>query len=323
MPRFSVVIPAYNAERTIGETIASVLSQTERDLELLVVDDGSADSTPALVAGVAEGDPRVRLLQQPNAGTAGARNTGIAAAESPLVSFLDNDDLWMPRYLESMGAALDAAPKAAFAYCNAFALDDATLRIRRLTEFDTRPPPQPGATWDEIALALARTNFVMSSATVRRAVLEQVGGFRDDVHGVDDYDLWLRIVLEGHACVSAGASPLLLQRDLPDSQSKADLPMLAGLVTTLMRAVDDGRLPPAARAAAVEQLEAARARRDALAGGRSPQRLAIAARARAVAVRDRVRDRRKFRDEPPPEVVAAFPTLYSGSEPGARESTDS
>jgi hypothetical protein len=322
MPRFSVVIPAYNAERTIGDTIASVLAQTDGDLELIVVDDGSADSTPELVEHIATGDSRLRLIQQPNAGTAGARNTGIAAAEAALVSFLDNDDLWMPRYLESMGAALDAAPEAAFAYCNAYALDDASLRIRRLTEYDTRPPPAPGATWEEVALALVRRNFVMSSATVRRAVLEDVGGFRSDVHGVDDYDLWLRIVLEGRGCVSAGDAPLLLQRDLPDSQSKDDLTMLAGLVTTLERAVNDGRLPAAARGAAGEQLEAARSERDALAGGLSRRRLIIAARGRAVALRDRLRDRRKFRDEPPAEVVAAFPVLY-GRSGDTRESNDS
>ena len=78
MPRFTVVVPAYNAAKTVEATIRSVLAQTVGDLELIVVDDGSADETPRLVAAIAAEDARVELLEQFNQGTAGARNTGIA-----------------------------------------------------------------------------------------------------------------------------------------------------------------------------------------------------------------------------------------------------
>lgn len=309
MPRFSVVIPAYNAERTIGETIGSVLAQTAADLELIVVDDGSSDSTPELVAGIANADPRVRLVRQPNAGTAGARNTGIAEATAPYVSFVDNDDLWMPTYLESMGAALDADATAGFAYCDAYALDDATLRLRRRTELESRPPPPPGASRDEILVALGSANFVMSSATVRREVLTELGGFRTDVYGVDDLDLWFRILLAGHSAVRAATAPLLLQRDRPDSQSKDDSVMLAGLAMVLERVLADERLPGRARPAVEAQLAAVSRERAALAGGPSVSKVLRGTRESAVRIRDRVLDRRKFRPNAPPEVIAAFPQL--------------
>ncbi len=309
MPRFSVVIPAYNAEQTIAETIRSVLAQSEPDLELIVVDDGSSDSSPELVASLAEADPRLRLIRQQNTGTAGARNTGIAHAGAAYVSFLDNDDLWMPRYLERMGAALDSQPAAGFAYCDAYALDDVSLRIRRRTEFVSRPPPPPGAPWELIVATLGRANFVMSSATVRRAALDEAGGFRLDVGGVDDYDLWFRILLAGHVAVAAATEPLLLQRDRADSQSKDNSMMLEGLTRVLERVLADPRLPPSARPEVEQQLAAAAGRHAAVTGAATGAGLLVAARERLIVARDWLFDRRKFRDRAPPDVVAAFPHL--------------
>src|SRR5918996_762140 len=161
MPRFSVVIPAYNASRTIGETIRSVLAQSEPDFELIVVDDGSADDTPAIVESFAS-DRRLSLLRQENQGVAAARNTGIARASADYVSFVDNDDLWMPEYLAAMGAALDAAPAAGFASGDAGGFDAGTPRVNRHTELHYRPGPAAGADRDGILIALARANFVMS-----------------------------------------------------------------------------------------------------------------------------------------------------------------
>lgn len=99
--RVSVVMPAYNAMSSIERSIDSVLAQTHRDLELLVIDDGSSDGTAALIARYAKIDPRVRpLLQAGNIGVAAARNAGIAAASGRYIAFLDSDDWWHPRKLE-------------------------------------------------------------------------------------------------------------------------------------------------------------------------------------------------------------------------------
>jgi len=306
VPRFSVIIPAFNAERTIGETIGSVAAQTERDLELVVVDDGSSDATPEVVERAAAADARIRLVRQPNAGTAGARNTGITRSTADRVCFLDNDDLWMPTYLAAMGAALDAEPAAGFAYCDAWSLDDATLRLRRRTELESRPPPAPGVAWEQLALALLRENFVMSSTMVRRSALAEAGGFRTDVLGVDDYDLWLRIVLAGHTAVRGGSAPLLLQRDRHDSQSKDDPAMTEGLRLTLERARSNPALPPAG-VAIVE------ARLGEIARRRGPDPVG-SLRRWAVELRDRLTGDRQFMDRVPPAVAAAFPQVRGRSD---------
>ena len=309
MPRFSVVVPAYNAVRTIEATMRSVLAQTETELELIVVDDGSTDETPALVAAIAAADPRVELLEQPNQGTAGARNAGIARASARYVSFLDNDDLWMPRYLESMGKALDAAPIAGFAYCDAWSLVDATSQIRRRTELDTRPGPAPDAPWADVFMALASRNFVMSSVTIRSEALAECGGFDREIAGTDDYDLWFRLLLGGRTAVRAGETPLLLQRDRDDSQSKDDLMMLEGLRLVLKRVLDDQRTPPAARRVLEERVRTVQRKiTNASAGGR-PGDLAI--RGRAARLRERLLPGRAFYDETPAAIAAAFPELAS------------
>jgi glycosyltransferase involved in cell wall biosynthesis len=109
-PRVSVIMPAYNAAASIERSIDSVLAQTHRDLELLIVDDGSTDGTQALIARYAKSDARVRpLLQARNAGVAAARNAGIAAASGAYIAFLDSDDWWHPRKLELSLAQMRSA----------------------------------------------------------------------------------------------------------------------------------------------------------------------------------------------------------------------
>jgi glycosyltransferase involved in cell wall biosynthesis len=123
--RFSVVIAAFNASFTIASSIRSVIEQTEQCFELIVIDDGSTDSTAECARGFAA-DPRLRVIRQSNKGPAAARNAGLRCARGGYVSMLDADDLWLPEYLEVMGAALDGDPGAAFAYTDAWVLDDET-----------------------------------------------------------------------------------------------------------------------------------------------------------------------------------------------------
>jgi glycosyltransferase involved in cell wall biosynthesis len=115
-PIVSVVIPAYNAARTIEETVSSVLAQTFRRFELIIVNDGSADRTAEIIRTRFINDPRVSLIDQKNAGTAAARNAGIAAARSTLIAPIDSDDLWHPTYLEKQVGTLQRYPRAGFVY---------------------------------------------------------------------------------------------------------------------------------------------------------------------------------------------------------------
>jgi len=142
-PAFTVVMPAHNAEATVGRAIESVLAQELGEFELVVVDDGSTDGTRARVGEFLD-DPRIRVISQPQAGPAAARNTAIRAGAGELVSMLDADDLWLPTYLERMGAALRSDDGAGLAYTNAWVLDEPPGKIRQNLALRHEPtvPPQ-------------------------------------------------------------------------------------------------------------------------------------------------------------------------------------
>jgi glycosyltransferase involved in cell wall biosynthesis len=306
-PTFSVVIPAYNARDLIGSTIRSVLDQTTNAFELIVVDDGSEDGTPDVVSAIK--DSRLRLVRQANSGVAGARNRGVQESSGSLVSFVDNDDLWMPSYLETMGDALDADPGAGFAYTDGWSFDDRSRRILRRTAMSGGDPPVPPPTDRDTFLAeLMRRNFILSSATVRRSVLEEIGGFRPNLGGCDDYDLWIRILIAGHRAVRPPGL-LVLQRERWDSQSKDTLTLERGLATVLEDALATRSLPPAARVNAEAQLAEVRRKITSMSnvsrGGATARRSTGMLRR----VRDRLLWRRRAFPEPPAEVAEAFPDL--------------
>ena len=97
IPAVSVIIPAYNQSIYINESVRSVLGQSYQDFELIVVDDGSTDETPQILAKIQ--DPRIRIVRQSNSGLSAARNTGLRESSAPLVTFLDSDDFFLPEKL--------------------------------------------------------------------------------------------------------------------------------------------------------------------------------------------------------------------------------
>jgi glycosyltransferase involved in cell wall biosynthesis len=316
-PAFSVVVPAYNATRTIGATIGSILRQSREDLELIVVDDGSKDGTPDLVRELGRGDERLRLIEQPNAGTAGARNTGIEAAQAGLVSFLDNDDMWLPNYLEAMATALERAPEAGFGYTDAWVLNDATGRILRKPSLQHYPPvPDPATASDLLDLLLNHVNFVMSSTTVRREALEATGGFDKRIRGADDFDLWIRIAAKGYGAVRAEGINLV-QRDRMDSQSKDLAMMIENAREVLQLATLNDDLGEPEKTTARDAAEDLKRFLGTLSGERRASALAWRVRRRVAPVRQRLVREREWMAEPPPEVAAAIPEL-SMNEPGGR-----
>lgn len=217
---------AHNSAATIGQAIGSVLLQTRHDWELIVVDDGSTDSTAAIASSF--DDARIRVVGQENRGPAAARNAGLRLARAPLVSTLDSDDLWLPDYLAVMGRALEAAPEAALAYTDAWVLDDATGRIRKTTEMAWQEPPdpppeEPGAFFEE----LLRRNFVYNSVSARRDVLLALGGYDERLLTGEDWELWLRVAASGARCVRAPGI-LGVHRDHAHSLSADTRRMRAG-----------------------------------------------------------------------------------------------
>jgi glycosyltransferase involved in cell wall biosynthesis len=225
---FSIVMPAFNAEETIRPAIDSVLRQTRSDFELIVVDDGSTDETIRIVDELAR-DGRVRLIRQPNLGPSAARNTAIAEATGAYVSLLDSDDLWLPNYLAEMGSILDRDPEAAVAFTHAWVFDHRSGRIRRSRRVDAVRPPVPpaDATPGQFFLALLDVNFVFVGATIRRRVFEDVGLFRVDVRGNEDYEMWLRLAAHGYV-FRRHAEALAMYREKPGQLSSDRRSMAAG-----------------------------------------------------------------------------------------------
>jgi glycosyltransferase involved in cell wall biosynthesis len=197
-PVFSIVMPAFNAERTIGPAIRSALAQTRKEFELLVVDDGSTDRTADVVRSFGN-DPRVVLIPSENRGPATARNLALARARGRYVSLLDSDDLYLPTYLADVEAALVADPRAGFAFPDAWVLDDRSGRIRHtytLADYAT-PDPDPSAWLQQ----LVTYNVVHCMAMIPRAILERVGPFDERLRAAMDYELWLRIAAHGYGAV--------------------------------------------------------------------------------------------------------------------------
>lgn len=308
-PRFSAVIPAYNAEDTLADSIRSVLSQTAEDLELLIVDDGSSDDTNG-VARSFEPDPRVTVTQQTNSGLAASRNVGIARARGEFVAFLDSDDLWMPRFLEATGAALDAAPDAGFAYTDGWTLNHHTRQIRRTTVmFHQRPPVPPPSTAPAFLLELVERNFVLAEATVRMSAIAEVGPFNAALPAVEDYDLWLRMALAGYRGVCPDEL-LLIRRFRSDSMS-SDLQLMYRAHCDVLRMVlgDDAAPDPVRRIARTRIAELDRLITDA--GGATRPNAKQRARALASEAKRRALGSRIWLSEPPPEVAEAFPELFA------------
>jgi hypothetical protein len=184
----SVVIPAYNAAETIAETLRSVLDQSHRAIEVIVVDDGSTDETRAVVAAIAAADTRVVLLTQPNRGPAAARNRAIAHASGTFLAPIDADDIWHPDFLARLIAAV-AAPETGFAYCPHRIVDESGRVLRDFPIFGCQ---------GHVLHRLALVNFVGtgSASLYRRDAVLEAGGF--DVRsfawgGGEDYLLQLAV----------------------------------------------------------------------------------------------------------------------------------
>ncbi len=184
----SVIMPAFDAAATVVASIASVLAQTHRELELVVVDDGSRDATAALVEAQAARDPRVVLLRQANAGVAAARNAGIEAAHGNCIAFLDSDDRWHPRKLERQLAVMRACG-ARVAY-TAYRRVDAAGRVLSVVS--------PPARVDHAALL--RSNHI---GNLTGLYDRRVGDARFRRIGHEDYVFWLDLVRRAGEAVRA------------------------------------------------------------------------------------------------------------------------
>ena len=183
----AVVIPVYNGQQYLEKTVKSILNQTYKNIELILVDDGSSDNSKALITALSLKDSRIKPFYQQNGGVAKARNFGIAQAKAGFVAFCDQDDLWLPSKLTKQ-MPLFENPNVGLVYCGAIA-DYITYNKQSKPNFKHK---QRGQVFNQ----LVQLNMLTCcTAVARKTDLEQVGDFDDDkaLMGVDDWHLWLKL----------------------------------------------------------------------------------------------------------------------------------
>lgn len=192
MPLVSVILAAYNAEIFISRTLDSILSQTYKNIEVIVVDDGSHDKTFEIVESFAKKDPRIILLKQPNAGVAAARNLAIAHSQGEYIAPIDADDIWYPQNIEKqLQCMLEAELSVGLVYAWSIDIDEYDLPTGK-----NRISTEEG----EVCLKLVKRNFIghASATLIRRACFDNIGGYNtqfrsQNAQGCEDFDLYLRI----------------------------------------------------------------------------------------------------------------------------------
>jgi len=183
LPFFSVVIPTYNRSDFLKSAVASVLSQTCIDFELLIVDDGSTDKTPSLVAGYQ--DARIVYVPQSHQGVSAARNAGIRASRGPWIAFLDSDDCFAPDKLTRAREYINKFPNF-----SVFHTEEIWYRNNQLLNQKTIHRKPEG---DVFAQALRLCCISPSTAVIRKNVFDSTGFFDESLPACEDYDFWLRV----------------------------------------------------------------------------------------------------------------------------------
>jgi glycosyltransferase involved in cell wall biosynthesis len=184
MPKISVVIPAYNAAKTIKSTLESVLSQTYPDFELIVINDGSQDATLDIVSQFE--DQRIKVFSYENSGPQKSRNRGLSQAAGEYISFIDADDLWTPDKLEQQLQTFEADLQASVVYSWSDEID----------ERDTVTRSGQRSTLEGVVFeALLKHNFLGSGSNplIRKQALSDVGGFDPSILAGQDWDMWLTL----------------------------------------------------------------------------------------------------------------------------------
>lgn len=212
-PTVTVVVPAYNIEAYIEDTLTSLQSQSLQDFEALIVDDGSTDDTARIASEFCQRDARFRLLQKENGGLSSARNHGIHAAQANYIALLDGDDCYEPDKLASHVRVLDRQPQVGVVYSTSKVIrDDGHPTWIRLSGKPLTSDPLE---------ALLYKNFVGhgSNAMFRRCLVNEVGLFDESLKSSEDIDFWLRIAVLESWRFHRVSAPLVCYRVRPTGLS--------------------------------------------------------------------------------------------------------
>lgn len=208
MALISVIIPVFNGQNTIQRTIESVLNQTFEDYELIIINDGSTDSTEEVISQIP--DPRIKVFNYSNSGPSASRNRGIDIASGKYISFIDADDLWTSDKLEKQLYKLEENPQAKIAYSWTNYID----------EFDKFLYPGSHITANgNVYEKLLLNNFIEngSNPLIYRQALIEVGGFDESLFAAEDLDVWFKLAIKYEFV--AVPSPQILYRVSTNSLS--------------------------------------------------------------------------------------------------------
>ncbi|MEM3094827.1 MAG: glycosyltransferase [Nitrososphaera sp.] len=186
-PSISVLLPVYNAERYVALAVQSILDQSYRDFELILINDGSTDNSLSILETFAARDPRIRLISRENRGLVATLNEGLSLANGEFIARMDADDIALPLRFEKQLSFMQTHPECVAVGCNTYLID--------LDGQPLRPKKIVYCTHDEIdqALLSGKTNVISHpAAMIRTDALHKVNGYRDLAIG-EDYDLWLRL----------------------------------------------------------------------------------------------------------------------------------
>lgn len=185
-PKVSIIIPAYNQAQYLADAVQSVLDQTFTDFELIIVDDGSTDNTPQVIAGFQ--DSRVRSIRQENKGLSGARNTGIKLSTAPFLTFLDSDDRFLPNHLNLLYTYLKNHSECGMVSGGRQMID---INNKVLQEQVDRPQ------WRIEDLLINNPFLNVGCVLIRRMWLDSVDNFDESLRACEDWDLWLKLASAG------------------------------------------------------------------------------------------------------------------------------
>jgi glycosyltransferase involved in cell wall biosynthesis len=250
-------MPAYNYARFLPDAIASLQAQTCTDWECIVADDGSTDDTAEIVAGLMRDDVRIRYVRGEHMGVSAARNAGLALGSAGYVQFLDADDRLEPDKLRAHADYLERHPDVGIVHGDAGTFD-ARFDPRDITPVALVAPVGHGS--PVVAQLVVRNTLIVSAPLARRRVVDEVGGFAEDLLALEDWDLWMRCAVAGavfarHAPSDARA----LVRMHPTSSSREAERMLAATID-LRRRFDRLPLPTSVRARNARHLARAEVR---------------------------------------------------------------
>jgi glycosyltransferase involved in cell wall biosynthesis len=241
-PVISVIIPLFNKENYIARALNSVLSQTFKDFEVIVVDDGSTDEGSEIVRDFV--DPRIYLIQQPNRGVSAARNKGVEVSSAEMIAFLDSDDEWLPDHLETLLKLRKKYPEAG-AYTTAYMIKYPNSKIKTANYHGIPREPFEGIIRNYFKSAALGSAPVQSSVVgIPKSIFNLLGGFKNGVWWGEDTDLWGRIALsypiafswDGRAIQHTEASNRACNKTEPIEETI--------FVSYVQDAIEDGKISP-------------------------------------------------------------------------------